>query len=48
MASVLQLVGLAAVVAGAALLAPAFGFIVGGLVLTLIGVAVESRERGGE
>jgi hypothetical protein len=48
MASVLQLVGLAAVVAGAALIAPAAGLIVGGLFLTLIGIAVESRERGGE
>lgn len=45
MATVLQLAGIAAVVAGAALIAPAAGFIVGGIACVLLGVAVETANR---
>lgn len=41
MAAFLQFSGMAAVVAGAALIAPAAGFIVGGVFLLVLGVAVE-------
>jgi hypothetical protein len=41
MGSVVQIIGLAAIVAGAAVLAPAAGLIVGGVVLLLVGVAIE-------
>ena len=44
-AAVLQVLGLVAVTAGAAILAPAAGFIVGGVLLTLIGVAL-ARPKG--
>jgi trimethylamine:corrinoid methyltransferase-like protein len=46
MAAVLQLLGMAAIVAGAALIAPAAGFIVGGLALSFIGLALESARKG--
>jgi hypothetical protein len=45
MSTVLQLVGLGAVVAGAALIAPAAGLIVGGVLLVLVGVALEPRGK---
>lgn len=45
MSTVLQLIGLGAVVAGAALIAPAAGLIVGGVLLVLIGVALEPRGK---
>jgi hypothetical protein len=45
MSTVLQLVGLGAVVAGAALIAPAAGLIVGGVLLALVGVALEPRGK---
>lgn len=41
LAAVLQLLGVAAVTAGAALIAPAVGFIVGGICLTVLGLALE-------
>ena len=41
MAAVLQLLGAVAITTGAAFLAPAAGFIVGGIFLMLIGIAVE-------
>lgn len=44
-AAVAQVVGLVAVTIGAAIIAPAAGFIVGGLLLTLIGVAL-ARPKG--
>jgi len=44
-AAVLQVLGLMAVTAGAAILAPPAGFIVGGIFLTLIGVAL-ARPKG--
>ena len=44
-AAVAQVVGLVAVTIGAAIVAPAAGFIVGGLLLTLIGVAL-ARPKG--
>jgi integral membrane sensor domain MASE1 len=47
MATVFQLAGLIAVTTGAALIAPAAGFIVGGVLLTMFGVALE-RARGAE
>lgn len=40
-AAVLQLVGIALVTVGAALLMPAAGFIVGGILLTAVGLAFE-------
>lgn len=45
MAAVLQLGGLAAIVAGAFMLAPAVGVIVGGVMLVLVGVAVERSKN---
>jgi hypothetical protein len=47
MAAVFQLIGLAAITTGAALIAPAAGFIVGGVLLTMFGIALE-RVRGAE
>lgn len=47
MAATFQLAGLVAVTTGAALVAPAAGFIVGGVLLILFGVALE-RARGAE
>ena len=47
MATVFQLAGLIAVTTGAAMIAPAAGFIVGGVLLTMFGVALE-RARGAE
>lgn len=44
-AAVLQVLGLVAVTAGAAIIAPAAGFVVGGIFLTLIGVAL-ARPKG--
>lgn len=44
-AAVLQVLGLMAVTAGAAIIAPAAGFVVGGIFLTLIGVAL-ARPKG--
>ncbi|HEY7823787.1 MAG TPA: hypothetical protein VIG24_13175 [Acidimicrobiia bacterium] len=44
MAGLLQFMGAAAVTTGAALIAPAAGFIVGGFFLVLIGVAVERAK----
>ncbi len=44
-AAVAQVVGLVAVTIGAAIIAPAAGFIVGGIFLTLIGVAL-ARPKG--
>ena len=45
MGTALQLFGIAAVVAGAALIAHAAGFIVGGIACVLLGVAVETATR---
>jgi len=45
MSTLLQLAGLGAVVVGAALIAPAAGLIVGGVLLVLIGVALEPRGK---
>lgn len=45
MASVLQIVGLASVVVGAALIAPAAGFVVFGLACVGVGLAVEAARR---
>lgn len=45
MAAILQLLGVAAVTAGAAILSPAAGFVVGGFFLLLIGVAAERGKR---
>lgn len=47
MAAIFQLVGLVAITTGAALIAPAAGFIVGGILLTMFGVALE-RASGAE
>lgn len=47
MAAILQLGGLIAITTGAALIAPAAGFIVGGVLLTLFGLALE-RASGAE
>ncbi len=44
-AAIAQVVGLVAVTIGAAIIAPAAGFIVGGIFLTLIGVAL-ARPKG--
>lgn len=44
-AAVLQVLGLAAVTAGASIIAPAAGFIIGGIFFTLIGVAL-ARPKG--
>lgn len=41
MAALLQLAGAIAITAGAAVFSPAAGFIVGGIFLMLIGIAVE-------
>lgn len=45
MGSLLQIAGLGCVIAGAALLAPAAGFLVGGVALVFIGLALESKGR---
>lgn len=45
MGTALQITGLVAVVAGAALISPAAGFIVGGIACVLLGVAVEAANR---
>lgn len=47
MAALFQLAGLIAITTGAALIAPAAGFIVGGVLLTMFGVALE-RANGAE
>ena len=47
MAAVFQLAGLVAITTGAALIAPAAGFIVGGVLLIMFGVALE-RATGAE
>ena len=47
MAAIVQLAGFIAITTGAALIAPAAGFIVGGILLTMFGVALE-RARGAE
>ena len=47
MAAVFQLAGLVAITTGAALIAPAAGFNVGGVLLTMFGVALE-RATGAE
>ena len=44
-AAILQVLGLVAVTAGAAIIAPAAGLVVGGIFLTLIGVAL-ARPKG--
>jgi hypothetical protein len=44
-AAAAQIVGLVAVSVGAAIIAPAAGFIVGGLLLILLGVAL-ARPKG--
>ena len=45
MAAILQLAGLIAITTGAALIAPAAGFIVGGVLLAMLGLAVERGSR---
>lgn len=45
MAAIIQLAGLVAITVGAALIAPAAGFIVGGFLLVMFGVAVERGNR---
>lgn len=46
MPSVLQILGLAGITAGAAVLALPAGLVVGGVALLLIGLALESGRRG--
>ena len=46
MGGLLQVFGLVCVVTEAALIAPAAGFIVGGIALTVLGLAVESVGKG--
>jgi uncharacterized membrane protein len=43
-AMVLQVLGLVAIVAGAALFSPVAGFIVGGLALALVGITLEKSD----
>jgi uncharacterized membrane protein len=43
-ASVLQVLGLVAIVVGAALFSPVTGFIVGGVALALIGITLEKSN----
>jgi uncharacterized membrane protein len=43
-AMVLQVLGLVAIVAGAALFSPVAGFIVGGLALALVGITLEKSN----
>jgi len=45
MPALLQLIGVAAVTAGATLIYPPAGFIVGGFLLVLVGVAVERGKN---
>ena len=45
MAAIVQLLGVAGITAGAAMLSPAAGFVVGGFFLLLVGVAVERGKR---
>lgn len=45
MSAVLQLVGLVAITAGAALVAIPLGLIVGGIAVTLVGIALERSGR---
>lgn len=44
MAGLLQVLGLAVITTGAALLTPAAGFIVGGIFIVIVGVAVERAK----
>jgi hypothetical protein len=48
LAAVLQLVGIASVTVGAALLIPAAGFIVGGILLVMLGLAFERGAKVAE
>ncbi|HEY7823782.1 MAG TPA: hypothetical protein VIG24_13150 [Acidimicrobiia bacterium] len=48
LAAILQLTGVAAVTTGAALIAPAVGFIVGGVLLVLLGLAFERGAKVAE
>lgn len=46
MAAFIQLLGVAAIIAGAALISPAVGLIVGGLLVTVVGISIEPLRRG--
>lgn len=46
MAALIQLLGVAAIIAGAALISPAVGLIVGGLLVTIVGISMEPLKRG--
>lgn len=48
LAAILQLIGVAAVTTGAALISPAVGFIVGGVLLVLLGLAFERGAKVAE
>jgi hypothetical protein len=48
MAAIIQLLGVAAIIAGAALISPAAGLIVGGVLITIVGISMEPIRRGGE
>lgn len=45
MAALIQLLGVAAIIAGAALISPAVGLIVGGLLVTVVGISMEPLRR---
>lgn len=45
MAAITQLIGVAAIIAGAALISPAVGLIVGGLLITVVGISMEPLKR---
>ena len=44
MSTVLQLVGVASIIVGAFLIAVPVGFVAGGLLLTVVGIAMERNE----
>ena len=49
MATLIQLIGVAAIIVGAVLISPAVGFIVGGVLVTIMGIAMEptvKKKRG--
>jgi hypothetical protein len=48
MAAIIQLLGVAAIIAGAALISPSVGLIVGGLLITVVGISMEPVRRGGD
>ncbi len=48
LSTVLELVGVASVAAGAWVLAPWLGFVAGGVLLALVGIALDPPSRGGD